>query len=255
MTEKQEGWKKMATFVEYGLNDSQIEFISQKTPKHLTKKRKGRGGKEFTYMPHNFVVERLNQAFNHQWSFEVEVVKQLCNENEMTVKGRLTVITTNNAQIVKEQFGQQDVLKNKSGNSIMTLGDALKGAGSDALKKCASLLGIAIDLYGEEHDIQFELSEQAYKRLMNDIDLFDNDNDLVQWYRDNKPDISNLIGEHFSGFVFAFEKKRLNYFDTVQMKEWYRKDSARLQKILTREQWVELIAFCKDRKATLQNVA
>ena len=126
------------------LNGAQITMINQRTPQELVKYRKGRGGKMFSYAPHNYVTRLLNDAFCHAWSFEVSPLLEFCNSTEVTVRGRLTIHTPQGA-IVKEQFGNQEILPGG-----MTRGDALKGAGSDALRKCASLLGIALDLYGEE---------------------------------------------------------------------------------------------------------
>ncbi len=131
-----------------GLNPGQIAFVNQCTPREMIRVRRGRGGKQLAYVPHNFVTELLNQAFNHAWSFECDIIPQFCNDNEMTVKGRLIVHGADGRQIVKEQFGNQDILKSRSGKADMPFGDALKGAGSNALRKCASLLGIGLDLYG-----------------------------------------------------------------------------------------------------------
>ena len=126
------------------LNGAQMTMINQKTPQELVKYRKGRGGKMFAYVPHNYITRLLNDAFCHAWSFEASPLLEFCNSTEVTVRGRLTIHTPQGA-IVKEQFGSQEILPGG-----MTRGDALKGAGSDALRKCASLLGIALDLYGDE---------------------------------------------------------------------------------------------------------
>jgi len=133
-----------SAIVEIGLNPSQVAIVSQTTPRELIKKRKGRSGKTYDYLPHVHVARKLNEAFNHQWNFETKPIFQFCNDKELTVKGRLTIYCPNGQTIIKEQFGQQDLLNQ------MPLGDALKGAASDALKKCASLLGIALDLYGDK---------------------------------------------------------------------------------------------------------
>lgn len=126
------------------LNGAQITMINQKTPQEIVKYRKGSKGKMFAYVPHNYVTRILNDAFCHAWSFEASPILEFCNSIEVTVRGRLTIHTPQGA-IIKEQFGSQEVLPGG-----MTRGDALKGAGSDALRKCASLLGIALDLYGDE---------------------------------------------------------------------------------------------------------
>ncbi len=131
-----------------GLSKHQVEILTQPTPPENIKKRKGRMGKTFDYVPHYIVARLLNEAFDHAWSFEVEALTEFSDlASEFSVKGRLTVHGKDGQPIIKEQFGQQDLLKNKQGKIVMSTGDALKGAGSDALKKCASLLGIALDMY------------------------------------------------------------------------------------------------------------
>ncbi len=143
---------------EYGLNPSQVAVIDQKTPPDIIFKRKGKSGKYFSYVPHNYVTRILNEAFSHAWSFEADLIAELSRGDELVVKGRLTVHGANGKSIVKEQFGQCEIPRDKFGKAGMTAGDALKGAGSDALRKCASLLGIALDLYGEHND-EYEKEE------------------------------------------------------------------------------------------------
>ena len=123
-------------------NSAQIAILTQKSPPNLIRTRKGSGGKELKYLPHNFVTEMLNQAFGFGWSFHTDVIQ--ISDKECIVKGKV-IIHNKTQDIVKEQYGSQTLMKG------MAIGDALKGAGSDALRKCASLLGIGLDLYGEEH--------------------------------------------------------------------------------------------------------
>ena len=55
--------------------------------------------------------------------------------------------------IVKTQFGGADIKRHASGASSgrpLSIADDYKAAASDALKKCASLLGIGLDLYGRD---------------------------------------------------------------------------------------------------------
>lgn len=131
------------------LNSAQITMMTQQTPRELIKHRKGKGGKVFSYVPNAWITRLLNEAFCHMWSFETSPILEMCNKEELVVKGRLTINTPAGA-ITKEQYGSCQIEYSKDGRPGMTPGDALKGAGSDALRKCASLLGIALDLYGEE---------------------------------------------------------------------------------------------------------
>ena len=116
----------------------------QVTDTNQIKTRPGQGGKMVQYVDTAYMTVALNYAALMDWSFEIietrtdEIDKLL----HMSVLGCLTINTTEGKTIQKQQWGSQ-VLKNK-----MEVGDALKAAGSDAMKKCASMLGIAADVYG-----------------------------------------------------------------------------------------------------------
>lgn len=140
--------------------DRQVEAIArvlqQSTPKEAIRWRDGKGGRKLAYPDHVYVTRTLNDAFGWRWSFEVD------NEQihfvgelpfEATCRGRLTVwLPGIETPVVKMQMGCQPIEMQKSGVKPVSIGDAMKGAGSDALKKCASLLGIALDLYDSDHD-------------------------------------------------------------------------------------------------------
>jgi len=124
--------------------------LNKKTPQKFIKKRVGRAGKYFDYVETGFVIEQLNKAFNNMWDFEI-IDKQI-GKDKIWVLGKLTVkfMTPFGIQTIsKSQFGGSDVKRTKEGE-IIDIGDDLKAAASDALKKCASLLGIAKDVYFKE---------------------------------------------------------------------------------------------------------
>ena len=85
-----------------------------------------------------YVVERLNEVFGlNGWHVDNEVVET----------GRMVVVRATLAipryAIAIEQFG---------GNDNPDRGDAYKGACTDALSKCASYLGIGMDVYKGLYD-------------------------------------------------------------------------------------------------------
>ncbi len=132
-------------------NKAQVDFLLQRTPRHEIKVRQGRGGMKFSYVEHGYVTERLNMVFGFNWDFEV-VDKQIL-EDEVIVEARLTVRTPGGQTIVKTQFGGADIKRHASGQKSgrpLSIADDFKAAASDALKKCASLLGIGLDLYGRD---------------------------------------------------------------------------------------------------------
>ena len=126
------------------------EVLSRPFPKKLIKKLdKGRGLK-FDYVEQASVIRRLNEAFGWDgWSFEVDVVKETANA--VVIKGVLYV-----AGRTKEQFGHARVGKG------MDLGDSYKSAASDAMKKCATLLGVALHLYENETEASLMASDKNY---------------------------------------------------------------------------------------------
>jgi recombination DNA repair RAD52 pathway protein len=130
------------------LTDAQLDFITQKTPQQYIKTRPGPGGMQVSYVEVGYVINVLNQAFGWNWDFKI--LDQQIGNTQVWVKGELTV-RVKGQNITKSQFGGADIRKNKSGESI-SVADDLKTGSSDCLKKCASLLGIASDLYFKDLD-------------------------------------------------------------------------------------------------------
>ncbi len=158
------------------ISQVQFEVLSGKTPSHAIKTRPGRGGKTFRYVPHGFVTDRLNKAFGWDWDhrllpvFDGNVCKLSETEEKgkhvrnVSVYGELTVRIHNPknleivATIVKGGPGSQNW------EETIEFGDALKGAKSDSLKVCASLLGIGLDLYYDD-TAELQKFEDAQKVL------------------------------------------------------------------------------------------
>lgn len=129
------------------LAQKQILQILQRTPKEHIYRRPAKGGGMWDYVTGTYVEKVLNYVFGWDWSFEV---KQHGREGQLVwVLGKLSCSTANGKMIVKEQFGRADVKKNRTGGDL-DYGNDLKAAATDALKKCASLLGVASDIYGKE---------------------------------------------------------------------------------------------------------
>lgn len=139
------------------LSEAQVDFLMQRTPKREIKMRQGRGGMQFAYVEHGYVTERLNLVFGFNWDFEI-VDKQILDD-EVIVEARLTVRTPGGQTIVKTQFGGADIKRHASGarsGRPLSIADDYKAAASDALKKCSSLLGIGLDLYGRDRPVDNE---------------------------------------------------------------------------------------------------
>lgn len=139
---------------ELGIPRTKWEVLDEPTPKEKIKRRKGRGGLEFDYVETGYVVKKLDEVFNKAWDFEI-IDKQVGQEH-IWVLGKLTVKfmdkNGNIHTITKMQFGGSEVKRTKDGK-VIDIADDLKAAASDSLKKCASLLGVAGDIYFQEKNL------------------------------------------------------------------------------------------------------
>jgi len=107
------------------------------------KQRKGLWGKTLDYIEGHAVIARLNEAFQSDWSFTVTEYRIM--DDEVIVVGRLQA-----NDVVKEQFGSNHITREKETVKVMCLGENLKGAATDCLKKCASLFGVGLHLYAAD---------------------------------------------------------------------------------------------------------
>ena len=159
--------------------------LTSPIPGALIKERKGGGQKMLSYISGSTVIDMLNATFGYMWSWQVtkewtkdsidsvnkwKDKKLQADPANWTVeeqgpvahvKGILTVhLTGENGQIIeikKEGFGSKSILgKQNDQESIF------KAAGTDALKKAASLLGIGLELYRDE-DEQAYFNEVSYE--------------------------------------------------------------------------------------------
>ena len=113
----------------------------QFTGKEL-KTRKGNFGESIDYVETQLIIQRLNDAFDQEWSFKV--IEHIQTETAVIVLGEIYT-----SGITKQQFGTSRITVNKKTGELISIGDDLKAAASDSLKKCASMLGIALHVYGD----------------------------------------------------------------------------------------------------------
>lgn len=93
------------------------------------------------------MVKVLNYVFG--WNWDLEVIDQGREQDQVWVKAKLTVKSPKGEQIIKTQFGRADIKYKRGTKEMLDYGNDLKSATSDALKKCASLIGIGSDIYGK----------------------------------------------------------------------------------------------------------
>ena len=107
------------------------------------KQRDGSFGQTLAYVSGHTVIQRLNDAFESAWSFEI--VSHEIQQDEVIVLGKLTAEST-----VKTQFGSSRITRARETGEMISLADDLKSAATDSLKKCATLLGVGLHLYADK---------------------------------------------------------------------------------------------------------
>ena len=158
------------------LNANQLKHLLKSTPAQYVKQRPAKGGGSWNYVSGGYVKKVLNLMFGWDWDFEIVEEKILIEAKEIVVKGRLTC-RTNGRTIVKMQYGNKDIIFRKGTEIPLSVGNDLKSAATDALKKCASEIGIAADIYNAEEfrpiAVQDELTElkELFEWVGADIDF------------------------------------------------------------------------------------
>lgn len=117
-----------------------LKALSEPFPPQAIEKREGGGGKMLDYVATETVIRRLNNTVG-VWDFRITDTKimpagdsqLLVTWGEMTIPGLGTRAGTG-VQMLHPRGGE----------------DMWKGAASDCLKKCATLFGVGIDLYGPD---------------------------------------------------------------------------------------------------------
>ncbi|MCK9578740.1 RAD52 family DNA repair protein [bacterium] len=139
------------TIAKTWLSEKQILKILQRTPKEFIYTRPAKGGGTWDYVPGGYVEKVLNYAFGWNWDFEI-IKQEIIGEQVITL-GKLTVKDGTGQSVTKTQNGRADIkcLKGKPHNpeNYLDVGNDFKASATDAMKKCASMLGIASDIYGK----------------------------------------------------------------------------------------------------------
>ena len=115
-------------------------------PQNVIKIRQdaGTGNRPLSYVGHPEYTRRLDKLFPFAWSFHTEVAG--LTDTAVAVKGSLSITLEDGRTLTRENFGHGAI------NRGFPLGDAMKVAAVDALKKCCSTFGIGLHLYDGEND-------------------------------------------------------------------------------------------------------
>jgi hypothetical protein len=120
------------------------------------KQREGNFGKTLDYIEGHSIIQRLNDAFDARWSFEILEHEIQKDTDEVIVLGRLSA-----GDAVKTQFGSSRITRARETGEMISLADDLKAAATDALKKAATLLGVGLHLYSNDRSAQTRQQNSA----------------------------------------------------------------------------------------------
>lgn len=109
-----------------------------------------RGGVDLEYHTGEQITSKLNETLGFMaWSFRVIENGIHAEADECWVLGELSV-TLDGQTVIRQQFGSQKVKRSRSSGTPLDIGFDLKGAATDCLKKCASLIGVGLYLWAKE---------------------------------------------------------------------------------------------------------
>jgi hypothetical protein len=170
--------KKLTIVENQSLSTEQILHIMQRTPKQHVYQRRAKGGGNWDFVTGTYVKKVLNYCFGWLWDFEIK--EHGIEQGTVWVLGRLTIKNTElKPMVVKEQFGRADIKFKKDSKEMLDFGNDLKAAATDALKKCASELGIASDVYGAQEFREIKAEDyipdnsQSFRKIMESISKLD----------------------------------------------------------------------------------
>ena len=132
------------------------QLLEQPFTADQIKQREGGSGRAIDDIEGHSVIQRLNDALESAWSFEI--ISHEIHQEEVVVIGKLTA-----GDLAKSQFGSSRITRNRDTKDIVSLADDLKAAATDALKKCATLFGVGLHMYaakkgngdnGNSHDTE-----------------------------------------------------------------------------------------------------
>lgn len=196
--------------------------LAQAIPPELIRQREGGGKKMLSYLSGSTVTDMLNDAFGYAWNWEVKrswiensipYFNKYSKSREKTtyngvegaweeqgpvahVHGTLTIfLQTENGivELKKDGFGSKSILgKQNDQESIY------KAAGTDALKKAASLFGIGLALYRDEEEQNYFNAISFEDPWTDELrEEFKTELDYLEAYRTN----NNISEEDMNVFI------------------------------------------------------
>lgn len=147
-------------------SNRQINLLMQKTPERFVKERTIRGGGKAKYVQIQYVIGMLNLITGYRWDFEIVDEKEI--SGQIIVRGKLSVATKDGTTITKTQYGGAEIKaygkEHDKAGQPMDISSDYKAAASDCIKKCASLMGVAWDVYGNDEMREVQIIDQQIKK-------------------------------------------------------------------------------------------
>lgn len=132
--------------------------LSEPFPQEM-EKRLNKGGANLTYIPISEVINRMNKVLGvENWSFNVKTWQQV---GTSIVAHVIVHAKINGTMVSRDGVGGQKIKMSKQGDPI-DIGDEVKGAVSDALKKAVQTLGVGLYLARSEEAIEIEQVMDSY---------------------------------------------------------------------------------------------
>lgn len=133
----------------------------------------------FTYVTGQQVIERLNEVLGPGcWSFMVKEHGFDAESDEVWVVGRLEA-RIDGRDVIREQCGSQKHNRRRNDKGITDFGFDMKGAATDAMKKCATMIGVALYLSEKEGGTLNMDSEENYRCSMCNTTITTSDGELI----------------------------------------------------------------------------
>ena len=121
------------------------ELLEKPFDPNQIKQRERNFGKVLDYVEGHSIIQRLNDAFESNWSFAILKHEVVNETDEVVVIGELSA-----GGMVKTQFGSSRITRARETGEMVSLADDLKAAATDAIKKCATLMGVGLHLYNND---------------------------------------------------------------------------------------------------------
>ena len=146
---------------ELPFSSKQLNLLMQKTPPKFIKNRVIPGGGSADFVETHYVIGMLNLITGYQWDFDVLEEKEA--HDQIIIRGKLTIHAANGKVLSKTQYGRATIKYRKNTKDTVDYGNDFKSAVSDAIKKCASLFGVAWDVYGKEDMREMQIVDTQQK--------------------------------------------------------------------------------------------